>query len=237
MKCLVQWNALCNETCSDWNNEWIKWNKPMKQWMSEMKQDKSTFAFWTLVQCQLSPASFDSLFSEGRRWGRCECGWRTGVIPIHGCGWQRAWSKQPLCHSILHLGMVEQGKWGLTASLLNSFPSLPSWNTIQVMYSLPFKPSRGLTGGHQEFSQTCLLAATAQHLVPGSAWMHPCCQELCGTPGSCAEEMHIRVLESCPESFPQVPQNVHQPQISITHLVFVGSIPTVKDLENSICKV
>lgn len=37
------------------------------------------------------------------------------------------------------------------------------------------------------------------------------------------------VLGSCPESFHQVPQKVHQPQISITHLVFVGSIPTVRD--------
>lgn len=102
-------------------------------------------------------------------------------------------------------------------------------NTIQVSYSLHFKPCKGLACGHQGFSQTCLLAATAQHLVPGSAWMHPWCQELCGTPGSWAVEIHSRVLGSCPESFPQVPQKVHQPQISIPHLVLVGSIPTVRD--------
>lgn len=40
---------------------------------------------------------------------------------------------------------------------------------------------------------------------------------------------YTAVLGYCPESFPQVPQKVHQPQISITHLVFVGSIPTVRD--------
>lgn len=97
------------------------------------------------------------------------------------------------------------------------------------MYGLHFKSCGGLTCGHQGFSQTCLLAATAQHLVPGSTWMHPCCQELCGTPGSCSVEMHSSLLGSCPESFPQVPQKAHQPQISITHLVFVGSIPAVRD--------
>lgn len=49
------------------------------------------------------------------------------------------------------------------------------------------------------------------------------------TPGSCSVEIHHRVLGSCPEFFPQVPQKVHQPQISIAHLVFVGSSSTVRD--------
>lgn len=54
-------------------------------------------------------------------------------------------------------------------------------------------------------------------------------KELCGTPGSRTVEIHSRVLGSCPESFPQVLQKVHQPYISISHLVFAGSIPTVRD--------
>lgn len=100
-------------------------------------------------------------------------------------------------------------------------------NTIQVIYSLHLKPCTGVTCGHQGFSQACLLAATAQHLVPGRAWVHPWCHKLCGTPGSCTLETHSRVLGS--ESFPQAPQKVHQPQISVPHLGLAGSIPTVRD--------
>lgn len=65
---------------------------------------------------------------------------------------------------------VKQIMWGLTAVThtvsLQCFAR--NWNTIQVMYSLHFKLWGGSTCGHQGFSQTCLLAATAQHLVPSS---------------------------------------------------------------------
>lgn len=110
--------------------------------------------------------------------------------------------------------------WGLTAPLpvthtvsLQCFAR--NWNTIQVMYSLHFKLWGGSTCGHQGFSQTCLLAATAQHLVASSTWMHPCCQELCGTPGPYSVEIHSSlgilpwIFSPSPTESPSAPDFYH----------------------------
>lgn len=214
-----------NET-SPWNNERVKWNKPNQPLLFEPLCTASSSPLH-LTHCSLGAGgeggvSVAEVELKSRSMG--VAGREPGVnspCVTPSCTW--AWSGR------------ESEDWQLPCSapgkLCHTVPlqcSARNQNTIQVIYSLHLKPCTGVTCGHPRFSHTCLLAATAQHLVPGRAWMHPWCQKLCGTPGSCTVEIH-RVLGSCPESFPQIPQKVHQPQISIPHLVLAGSIPTVRD--------
>lgn len=215
-----------NET-KQWNNEWVKWNKnqislyflnpcalpalPCFIWLTVLwGQEVREMWVWLKCRCNTDPWMW---LAEGLVW--------TAPVPLHpapgnGQAGKVRINSFPTVHQV-------------TCVTVSLQCSARNQNTIQVIYSLHLKPCTGLTSGHQGFSQACLLAVTAQHLVPGRAWMHPWSQELCGTPGSCTVEIHSRVLGSCPESFPQVPQKVHQPQISIPHLVLAGSIPTVRD--------
>lgn len=250
MKCLEHNEMSCAMKCLvQWNMQGLKqWMISMKQWMSEWNET-SQINLYFLNPCALPalPCSIwlTELWGQEVRevwvWLKCWC----IPDPWMWLAESLVWAAPVSLHPAPGQGQAEKVR-------INSFPAVhqvtcvtqcPSSalleTKIHVIYSLHLKPCTGLTCGHQGFAQTCLWAATAQHLVPGSAWMHPWCQELCGTPGSCAVEIHSRVLGSCPESFPQVPQKVGSAPGFYPLLVLVGSIPTVRDqdLENSICKV
>lgn len=239
MKCIERNEMSCAIKCLvQWNMQWLK------QWMNQMKQANEKMNEWN------ETSQIDLYFSNPCALPALPCFIWVTVLWGQEVREMWVWLKYR-CNPDPWMWLAENLVWTAPVSLHSApghgqagkmrinnfpteqlpFPSFLKYNPSNVQPS--FKPCRG---GHQGFSQTCLLAATAQYLVPGSAWMHPCCQELSGAPGFCTVEIHSRVLEPCSESFPQVPRNVHQPQISITHSVFVGSIPTVRDLENSIPK-
>lgn len=200
MKCLVQWNM-----------------QGLKQWMDPRKHTHETMNEWNetsqISLYFLNPCALPALpcfiwptalrgqeVREVWVWLKCRCNPDPWMWLAESLVWAAPVSLHPAPgHG--QAGKVRTDSFSavhqVTCATQCPSCSARNQNTIQVIYSLHLKPCTGFTCGHQGFSQTCLLAATAQHLVPGRAWMHPWCQELCGTPGSCTVEIHSRVLGSC----------------------------------------